>query len=103
MVACIPNRRSVGPLIGKLLLDGIKQRAVHDRWLLAGQDLVLVFDFTDVEAIAKQIEQRDTAEEDAATDRTGCKQSLLGSEVALPEVSHQCIDAAEFEKAPVDQ
>ena len=35
---------TVGPLIRELLLNRIKQRAVHNRRLLAGQDLALVFD-----------------------------------------------------------
>src|SRR5260370_384183 len=44
----------------------IKKRAIHDRRLLAGQDLVLVFDLADIEVIAQQIVQRTAAEWDAA-------------------------------------
>ena len=38
-------------LTRELLLNRIKQRAVHNRRLLAGQDLALVFDLSDIEAI----------------------------------------------------
>ena len=53
MVAGVPDRRSSGPLIRELLLNRIEQCTVHDRRLLAGQDLVLVFDLADIEAIAQ--------------------------------------------------
>src|SRR5712671_1267244 len=33
---------SVGPLIGKLLLNCIKKLSIHNRWLLPGQDFTLV-------------------------------------------------------------
>jgi hypothetical protein len=71
--------------------------------MIAGQDLVVVFDLTDIEAIPQQIEQRATAEENAATGRACCQQSGFGADVPLAEVSHQCIDAAEVEIALEDQ
>jgi hypothetical protein len=43
-------------LICKLLLDRIEQDAVHDRGLLAGEDLALVSDLADIEPIAQEIE-----------------------------------------------
>ena len=66
---------AVGPLIGELLLNCIKKCAVHDRWLLAGQDLVLVFDLADIEAVAQQIEQRAAVEENAAAGRARCERA----------------------------
>src|ERR1700687_2963337 len=75
MVARVPCRGSSSPLIRELLLDRIKKRAVHDRRLFAGQDLVFVFDVTDIKTIAQQVEQRTTAEGDAAPGSTRCKQS----------------------------
>src|SRR5882757_1825594 len=93
---------SVRPLIGELLLNGIKKLPIHDRWLLAGQDFILVFDLADIEPVAQQIEQRSAFEENAAMGNTGCAQSYLGPDVFLSEVSHQRIDSAEFEVAPVD-
>src|SRR6478672_3838665 len=63
-----------------------KQRAIHDRRLLARQNLVLVFDLADVEVIAQQIVQRATAERDAAARRTRRESSGFGADVALSEV-----------------
>src|SRR5262245_50274081 len=42
VIARVPNSSLGGPLIRQLLLDCIKQGAVHDWWLLAGQDLTLI-------------------------------------------------------------
>src|SRR5437868_5606795 len=103
VLARVPDRNSVGPLIGKLLLNGIKQGAVQDRRLLAGQNLILVCDLTDVEAITQQIKQRTTAEGNAAPDYAGCERSLLRPKVPLAEVSYQRIDAAEFQVTTEDQ
>jgi hypothetical protein len=50
----VANDGAVRPLSEGFLPDGIKQCAFHDRRLLARQDLILVFDLADVEAIAQQ-------------------------------------------------
>ena len=55
MVARVPCRRPSGPLFRELLLDRIEQCPIHNRWLLAGEDFVLVLDLTNVEAIAQQM------------------------------------------------
>src|SRR5713226_7601333 len=94
---------SVRPLVGELLLNCIKKLPFHDRWLLAGQDFALVFDLADIEPIAQQIEQRSAFEGNAAMGSTGYAQSYLCSDVLVFEVSHQRIDSAEFDVAPVDQ
>src|SRR6266404_385141 len=62
---------AVGPLGEGFLSDRVKQRAIHDRRLLARQDLVLVFDLTDIEVITQQIVQRAMAE------REGWRRSSL--------------------------
>ena len=103
MVARITDTGLGGPLIGKLLLDRIKQGALHDRRLLAGQDVALVSDLADIEPVAQEIEQRSPPERDATAGATGRKQPCLGVDVALLEISNQSIDAAEFEIAPKDQ
>src|SRR6266478_6469652 len=77
---------AVGPLGEGFLSDRVKQRAIHDRRLLARQDLVLVFDLTDIEVITQQIVQRATAERDAAARRTRRESSGFGADVALSEV-----------------
>jgi hypothetical protein len=44
------------PLIPEVLLDRVEQGAIHDRRLLALQD-VAIFDLSNIEAVAQQIEQ----------------------------------------------
>ena len=60
---------AVGPLGEGFLPDRLKQRAIHDRRLLARQDLILVFDLADIEVIAQHVVQRTAAERDAAAGR----------------------------------
>src|SRR5258708_23310022 len=103
MIVCVAKSGRGGPLTRELLLARIKYRAIYDRRLLAGQDLVLIFDLTDIEPVAQQIEQRATAEENTPSGGAGREPSRFGSDISRPEVSHQCIDAAEFEVASVDQ
>ena len=61
VVAGVPDPGPGGPLIRELLLDRIEQGALQDRRLLAGQDVALVSDLADIEAVAQQIEQRTRA------------------------------------------
>src|SRR5258707_14287259 len=87
---------AVGPLGEGFLSDRVKQRAIHDRRLLARRDLVLVFDLTDIEVITQQIVQRATAERDVAAGRTPRRELLcFGSDVAFSEVPYQFVDAVE--------
>ena len=76
----------MGPLGEAFLADGLKQRAIHDRRLLAGQDLVLVFDLADIEVVAQQIVQRAAAERDPTARRTRGEQPGFGPDVAFSEV-----------------
>ena len=71
VVGFVPYDRAVRPLGEGFLPDGLKQRPIHDRRLLARQDLILVFDLTDIEVIAQHVVQRTTAERDAAASDTG--------------------------------
>jgi hypothetical protein len=64
----------------------VKQRAIHNRRLLARQDLILVFHLADIEVIAQHVVQRATAERDPATRRTRGKLLGSGSDVAFFEV-----------------
>jgi hypothetical protein len=52
-------------LIRKLLLDRIEQSPLHDRWLLAGQDVPFISDLADIKPVAQEIEQRSPLERDA--------------------------------------
>ncbi len=69
------------------LPDRLKQLAIHNRRLLAGQDLVPVFDLADIEVIAQQVVQRATAERDPTARRSRGEQPGFGSDVAFSEVS----------------
>ncbi len=88
MVGCVPDAGPGGPLIRKLLLDRIEQSALHDRWLLARQDLALVSDLADIKPVAQEIKQRSPLERDATTGRTGRKQPRLGADVTFLEISN---------------
>jgi hypothetical protein len=61
----------VGPLGEGFLSHCLKQRATHDRRLLARQDLILVFDFADIEAIAQNVIQSATAASNSARSMIG--------------------------------
>jgi hypothetical protein len=81
--ACVAAPELMGPLGEGFLADGLKQRAIHDRRLLAGQDLVLVFDLADIKVIAQQIVQRATAERDPATRSPPWRAAWLWSECCV--------------------
>ena len=51
----VPGSGLMRPLIGKFLLNGIKERRLQDRRLFACVQLSLISDLSNVEAIAKQI------------------------------------------------
>src|SRR6266404_3171603 len=85
------------------LPDCVKQRAIHDRRLLARQDLVPVFDLADIEVVAQQVVQRTTAERYSAARRARREQPGFGSDVAFSEVPYQFVDAAKFQVSPEDQ
>jgi len=48
----LPGLGVIGPLLVKLSLNRFKQRAIEDDWLLAWEDLALVADLTNIEAVA---------------------------------------------------
>ena len=86
MIGFVAYGGAVRPLGEGFLPDRIKQRAIHDRRLLARQDLILVFDLADIEVIAQQIVQRAAAERDPTAGRTRGEQPGLGPDVAFSEV-----------------
>src|ERR1700745_578641 len=86
MTGFVAYDRAMGPLGEGFLADGLKQRAIHDRRLLAGQDLVLVFDLANIKVIAQQIVQRATAERDPATRSSRGELPGFGPNVAFSEV-----------------
>ena len=71
VVACDPDAAPGGPLIRKLLLDRIEQGALHERRLLAWQDVAFIADLADIEPVAEQVEQRSPLERDATAGGAG--------------------------------
>src|SRR4051794_20871705 len=102
MVGFVANEGAVRPLSKGSLPNCVKQRAIHDRRLLAWQDLIFVFDLANIEVIAEQVVQCAPTERDS-TARLACGElPNSGSDVAFPEVPNQFVDAAEFQISPVD-
>src|SRR5258708_5390283 len=87
VVGLVAYDDAVGPLGERFLPDCLKQPAVHDRWLLAGQDLILVFDLADIEVIAQQVIQSAAPEQDAAARRPRGEPPGFGPDVAVSEVA----------------
>ena len=81
VVGFAANDGAVRPLGERFLADRLKQSPVHDRRLLAWQDLILVFDLADIEVITQQVVQRATAERDPAARRSRREQPFFGSDV----------------------
>src|SRR5258708_36400384 len=86
-----------------LMRFGGKQGGIHDRRMLAREDLILGFDLTDIELVAKHVVQRAVTEWDATARRARREPFCLGPDVAFLEVPYQFIDAAEFQVSPEDQ
>ena len=78
-------------MIRQLLLDRIKQGALHDRRLLAGRDLALISDLADIEPVAQKVEQRPPLEWDATAGAASREQPGLGPDVTLLEISNQAL------------
>jgi hypothetical protein len=51
----LPAFGVIGPLLVKFSLNRLEQCAIEDGWLLAREDLALVSDLTDIEAIARSL------------------------------------------------
>src|SRR6266478_2727867 len=86
MVGFVTNDGAVRPLSEGFLPDCLEQRAIHDRGLLARQDLILVFDLAKVEVMAQHVVQRAAAERDTTTRRAGSEQLSSSADVAFPEL-----------------
>src|SRR6266404_2198958 len=86
VVGLVAYDGAVGPLGERFLPGCVKQRAVHDRRLLARQDLILIFDLADIEVVSQQIVQRATAERDATARRARREPFCPGPNVAFFEI-----------------
>src|ERR1700733_4621355 len=103
MIGFVAYDGAVGPLGERLLPDCLKQRAIHDRWLLPRQNLIFVFHFADIEVIAQHVVQRATTERNSSTRRSRGELPGLCPDVTLSKISQQFIDAAKFEISPEDR
>src|SRR5260221_899466 len=102
LIGFVAHDGAVG-LLGEVFLpDWVKQRAIHDRRLLARQDLILVFDLADIEVVTQQIVQRATAERDATARRARREPFCPGPNVAFFEIPNELVDAPEFEISSED-
>ena len=52
----------IGPLLVKFSLNRLEQRAIEDGWLLAREDLALVSDLANIEAVAQESGERSPGE-----------------------------------------
>src|SRR3954447_20526607 len=102
LVGLVADDGPVRPLREGFLPDCVKQRTIQNRRLLPWQDLILVFDFADIEVVTQQVVQRAATERNAAARRARSEPFDSGADVALSEVPNQLVDAAEFEISPED-
>ena len=82
MIGFAARECTVRPLNKGLLAYRFKQCAIQDWRLLVWEDLVLVFDLSDIEVVAQQVRERSSAERDAATCCTRRKRLEFGSDVS---------------------
>jgi hypothetical protein len=79
VVTCVADAGLGGPLIRKLLLNRIEEGTVHDRRLLARQDVALISDLADIKPVAQEIGQRSPLERDVTAGAAGLVvQNFLG-------------------------
>src|SRR5262245_6801079 len=92
----------IGPLLVKLSLNRLKQRAIEDGGLLAREDLALVADLTDIKAVAQESGERSPGERDAADCSSIGQRTELGLDSSPPQVSEKKVQTAEVEVAAED-
>src|SRR6516162_3769567 len=83
-------------------LDGFEKVLTDNGRLLTFEDFALESDFADIEAIAKQMRERPPREWYAANGLAGLERADLSDDVALAQISHQQVEAAELEIAAED-
>src|SRR5579871_4832041 len=81
----------------QLLLDFVEQSFVHDRRLLSRQNLSLVCDLANEEAVAKEMRKRSSPEWYPTPCLAGAEGPSLRADVALLEITRQLVDPADFE------
>src|SRR5213080_4473043 len=94
--------RVIVTLVVELGLHRVKEIAIEDGGLLAGEELALEGDLADVEPIAQKMGERATSEWDAANRAPGLERSHLGDDPSLAKVGHQQVEAAKLQIPPKD-
>jgi hypothetical protein len=92
----------IGPLLVKLNLNGLKQCPIENSGLLAREDLALVADLANIEAVAQEGGERSPGEWDASDCSSIGQRTEFGLDAGLPQVSEKKIQAAEVEVAAID-
>src|ERR1700716_3351600 len=73
-------------VVVELGLHGVKEVAIEDGGLLAGQDLALEDDLAEVEPIAQKMGERAAGERDPTNRAPGLERSHLGDDPSLAKV-----------------
>src|SRR5712692_3727483 len=94
--------RVIVALIVELGLHRVKEVAIEDGGLLAGEDLALEGDLADVEPIAQKMGERAAGEWNPSDCVPGLERSHLGDDPALAKVGHQQVEAAKLQILPKD-
>src|SRR5215831_974626 len=102
MVGFLPGQGLVGLMGRQFLLNGLEQGLVQDRQLLPGQDLALVFDLSDEEAVAEEVGEGSSSEWDASAGLAAAEGPRLGADVSGPEVPDKFVDAGDLEISAKD-
>src|SRR5260370_24987811 len=94
--------RLVVAVVAKLGLHRVKEITIQDGALLAGQDLALEDDLTNIEPIAQKMGERAAGERNSANRASGLERSHLGDDPPLAKVGHQQVEAAKRQIPPTD-
>ena len=98
----MPRSSAMGPLVLKLRLNGLKQLTVENGGLLAGEDLTLVSDLSDVEAVAQQVGEGPASKRNGADRASTAQRPHPRGDALRPQIGEQQIETAEFEIAVED-
>jgi hypothetical protein len=67
----MPGCGVIAPLLVELGLNGLEQLAIENGCLLALEDFTLIFDLSNIEAVAQKISERPSRERDASDGPAG--------------------------------
>src|SRR5260370_25351578 len=97
-----PCQRVSVALFVELGLHRVKEIAIEDGGLLAGEDLALEHDLADIEPIAQKMGERAAGKRDPANRAPALERADLGEDPSPAEVGHQQVEAANLQIPPKD-